>query len=80
MSTDTMPESLPKRLLKVWFAVGLGMLASFFAAWELAALIGSAFLFEIFSDLFWLCPAVGLASTAVLIYRAIKGKPSARAV
>ena len=80
MSTQRTPERLWKRLLTVWIAAGFGMLASILVAWELGALFGSTLVFEIFSDVFWLCPAVGLAWTAVLIYRATNGKPSAPAV
>ena len=71
---------LMRRLARVWIAVALGMLASFFATWELAALMRSVFLFNVFSALYWICPAVGLAWSGVLVYRAAKGSVGARAV
>jgi hypothetical protein len=72
-------KALIRDVARVWVAVGLGMLVCLFAAWELAALIESVFLFNLFSTLYWLCPALGLAWTGVLVYRAARGRSGARA-
>ena len=72
-------KALARELVRVWVAVVLGMLVCLFAAWELAALVESVFLFNLFGVLYWLCPAVGLAWSGVLIYRAARASRGARA-
>ena len=73
-------QRLVRSLARVWLTVGLGMLVSYFGIWELGALLESPFLFYLFGALFYICPAIGLAWSGVLVYRARRGSFGARAV
>ncbi len=70
---------LARQLLRVWVTVVLVMVASLMAAWELAAPLSSGRLFAAFTLVFWIAPAVGLAWSGVLLYRARKAGGSMKA-
>ncbi len=71
-------KGFSRSLLRIWVTVALAMAATWFAAWEGAALIGSPVLFRLFEALFWIAPAVGLLWTGIVGYRVLMGNRGAR--
>jgi hypothetical protein len=70
-------KQLGEPLARIWVIVALAMAASGFGGWPVAALTKSQVPLVLAGVILWLAPTLGLAWSAVLIYRVLNAESGA---